>query len=109
MHCPSQEWFTGINVKTMVASSAYDIDRNKYKVKSGNNLEFWQGKGWMQAQDPYGWFQWYVLFCCVQCSLSLRFVFVIFCCVPRSPQCAALYQRGCWRLKVGGICLTHMH
>jgi hypothetical protein len=31
-------------------------------VKSGNNLDFWEGKGWMRKQGPYGWFQWYCRF-----------------------------------------------
>jgi len=40
----------------------YDKNINKYKVKSGTTLEFWEEKGWMNVQDPYGWFQWYCRF-----------------------------------------------
>jgi hypothetical protein len=37
----------------------YDVNSNKYKVKVGTTLEFWESKGWVHPQDPYGWFQWY--------------------------------------------------
>jgi len=40
----------------------YDINSNKYKVKTGTTLEFWESKGWIHPQDPYGWFQWYSRF-----------------------------------------------
>lgn len=32
---------------------------NRYKVKSGTSLKYWEEKGWIKAQDPYGWVQWY--------------------------------------------------
>ena len=32
---------------------------NKYGVKCGPSLRFWENKGWIKGQDPYGWFQWY--------------------------------------------------
>ena len=35
---------------------------NKFKVRSGTSLVFWESKGWIKAQDPYGWFQWYCRF-----------------------------------------------
>ena len=31
---------------------------NKYGVKCGTSLRFWENKGWINKQDPYGWFQW---------------------------------------------------
>lgn len=37
----------------------YDIGKNKYKVKVGTTLEFWEDKGWIREQNPYGWVQWY--------------------------------------------------
>ena len=37
----------------------YDTNINKYKCKVGTTLEFWESKGWIHPQDPYGWFQWY--------------------------------------------------
>ena len=37
----------------------YDANVNKYKIKCGTSLRFWENKGWIHEQDPYGWFQWY--------------------------------------------------
>ena len=41
------------------SSSFYDVGVNKYGVKHGTSLRFWENKGWINGQDPYGWFQWY--------------------------------------------------
>ena len=30
---------------------------NKYKVKRGTSLRFWENKGWINSIDPFGWFQ----------------------------------------------------
>ena len=38
-------------------SNYYDVSVNKYGVKWGASLRFWNSKGWIN--DPYGWFQWY--------------------------------------------------
>ena len=40
-------------------SSYYDVSVNKYGVKCGKSLRFWENKGWVNSIDPYGWFQWY--------------------------------------------------
>ena len=32
---------------------------NKYGVKCGTSLRFWENKSWINKIDPYGWFQWY--------------------------------------------------
>ena len=40
-------------------SSYYDCSVNKYGVKCGTSLRFWENKGWINKIDPYGWFQWY--------------------------------------------------
>ena len=37
----------------------YDVSINKYGVKVGTTLEFWEEKNWINKQNPYGWFQWY--------------------------------------------------
>ena len=37
----------------------YDVEVNKYGVKCGTSLRFWENKRWINGQDPYGWFQWY--------------------------------------------------
>ena len=33
---------------------------NKYGVKCGTTVRFWEIKGWINKIDPYGWFQWYL-------------------------------------------------
>ena len=40
-------------------SDYYDCSVNKYGVKCGTLLRFWEIKGWINETDPYGWFQWY--------------------------------------------------
>ena len=35
------------------------MNGNKYGVKCGTSLRFWENKGWIHEIDPYGWFQWY--------------------------------------------------
>lgn len=54
-----KDWFKGLDIDTMVASSKYDKKVNKYKVKCGSSLEAWESSGWIDEQDPYGWFQWF--------------------------------------------------
>ena len=38
---------------------AYDITINKYGVKVGTTLEFWEDKNWIVKEQPYGWVEWY--------------------------------------------------
>ena len=40
-------------------SDYYDVGVNKYGIKCETSLRFWENKGWIKKQDPYGWFQWY--------------------------------------------------
>ena len=40
-------------------SDYYDVSVNKYGVKCGASLRFWENKGWMNKIDPYGWVQWH--------------------------------------------------
>jgi hypothetical protein len=40
----------------------YDKKINRYGVKVGTTLEFWEEKGWINKKDPYGWAQWYCEF-----------------------------------------------
>ena len=40
-------------------SNYYDASVNKYNVKCGTSLRFWENKGWIHSIDPYGWFWWY--------------------------------------------------
>ena len=51
--------FLGDVHKKLYASSYYDVKVNKYGVKVGISLRFWESKGWINSIDPYGWFQWY--------------------------------------------------
>ena len=40
-------------------SNYYDVSVNKYGVKCGTSLRFWENKEWINEIDPYGCFQWY--------------------------------------------------
>ena len=37
----------------------YDVNVNKYMVKTGTSLRFGENEGWIYEIDSYGWFQWY--------------------------------------------------
>ena len=45
--------------KKYYSSDYYDVSLNKYGVKCGTTLRFWENKGWINPIDPYEWFQWY--------------------------------------------------
>mmetsp|Transcript_6148 Transcript_6148/g.15661 ORF Transcript_6148/g.15661 Transcript_6148/m.15661 type:complete len:284 (+) Transcript_6148:228-1079(+) len=65
-----KEWIKGLDVKAQLASTKYDTSVNTYGVNCGaklnhsdtSGLAFWEHKGWIEAQDPYGWFMWYCRF-----------------------------------------------
>ena len=40
----------------------FDVNLNRFKVKSGLSREHWLKKGWIFKEDPLGWFQWYCRF-----------------------------------------------
>ena len=40
-------------------SHYYEVSVNKYGVKCGTSLRFWEHKRWMNEIDLYWWFQWY--------------------------------------------------
>ena len=64
------DWLEGLDIKTQVASQTYRTSINRYGVNCGVKtdksdsfgLKAWESSGWMAAQDPYGWFQWYCRF-----------------------------------------------
>ena len=41
-------------------SDYYDVGVNKYGVKCGASVRFWENKDWINEIDPYGWFQRYL-------------------------------------------------
>lgn len=40
----------------------YDKEINKYGVKTGTTLEFWEEKNWIEPIDPRGFYHWYCKF-----------------------------------------------
>tara|TARA_B100001057_G_scaffold420752_1_gene441278 strand:- start:558 stop:1109 length:552 start_codon:yes stop_codon:yes gene_type:complete len=53
-------WWKGIPDNWLTSKwEAYDKKINKYGVKVGTTLEFWEEKNWINKQNPYGWYQWY--------------------------------------------------
>jgi len=57
-----KDWLEGLNIGKQVSSSIYENSVNKYGAKCGGDLNMWESSGWIVAQDPYGWFQWYCRF-----------------------------------------------
>lgn len=56
-------WLNNIDNDTLTRPfDEYDKKINKYGVKVGTTLEFWEEKGWIDKKDPYGWVQWYCEF-----------------------------------------------
>tara|TARA_Y100000389_G_scaffold191142_1_gene216819 strand:+ start:3649 stop:5133 length:1485 start_codon:yes stop_codon:yes gene_type:complete len=51
-------WWKGIPEKHL-SSSECDIKINKYGVRVGSSLQFWEDKGWIKSVHPYGWVEWY--------------------------------------------------
>ena len=55
-----KSWWKGIPESWLTTKfSDYDVKINKYGVKVGTTLDFWEKKGWINSSDPYGWVQWY--------------------------------------------------
>ena len=53
-----KSWWKNIP-ESHLSNSNYDININKYKVKVGTSLEFWESKSWINKLHPYGWVHWY--------------------------------------------------
>ncbi len=49
-----ENWF--INAKM---STKRNIQLNYFKINASQSLRIWREKGWINSQDPRGWFQWY--------------------------------------------------
>jgi hypothetical protein len=55
-----KSWWKGISKEMLVTSwDNYDKSINKYNVKVGTTLDFWEEKNWITKYHPYGWVQWY--------------------------------------------------
>lgn len=54
-------WWNGISDNYLISDTC-NININKYKVKSGTSLEYWEDHDWITKQSPYGWVQWYCKF-----------------------------------------------
>lgn len=48
------EWFKGAKI-----SKKHDKSINYFDIDASQSRQEWQRKGWMYAEDPRGWFQWY--------------------------------------------------
>jgi len=57
-----KSWWRGLDPETQLTGKICRPKLNKYKVKSGTSLRYWEKKGWIKPQDPYGWIQWYCRF-----------------------------------------------
>jgi hypothetical protein len=55
-----KSWWKGIPNDWLTSDwDDYDKTINKYNVKVGTTLEFWEEKKWITKYHPYGWVQWY--------------------------------------------------
>ena len=70
--CINEKWYKNswkefVELKNIhakfYASHYYDVNVNRYGVKCGTSLRFWENKGWINKIDPYDWFQWYFRYC----------------------------------------------
>lgn len=53
-------WWKDIPEEALVRDwNLYEKDINKYGVKVGTTLQFWEDKKWIKSSHPYGWVQWY--------------------------------------------------
>ena len=53
-------WWAGIPTEHLTTPfDEYDKSINKYGVKVGTTLKFWESKNWIKKNHPYGWVQWY--------------------------------------------------
>ena len=51
-----KEWFKKAKLSE---SGKYEKDKNYFRIKASQSLQYWQNKGWIHKTDPKGWFQWY--------------------------------------------------
>lgn len=51
-----EDWFTHAKLSP---DGKYHKELNYFGVKASQPLSVWLSKGWINPQDPRGWFQWY--------------------------------------------------
>ena len=49
------QWF----LDAKLSPEKHDANLNFFQVKASKPLSYWQEKGWIDEDDPRGWFQWY--------------------------------------------------
>jgi len=49
------EWFSAAKL----SERGHDANLNFFQVRASKPLAYWKEKGWLHADDPRGWFQWY--------------------------------------------------
>lgn len=55
-----KSWWSGIPDDWLTLPfDEYDKSINKYNVKVGTTLEFWEKNGWITKYHQYGWVHWY--------------------------------------------------
>jgi hypothetical protein len=53
-----KSWWKGISNELLINEKC-NKKLNKYKVKVGTSLPFWEKKKWITKYHPYGWIEWY--------------------------------------------------
>lgn len=53
-----RDWFVRAKFQRK-GSSRHEPEINFFKVNASQPLKVWQEKGWVNKDDPRGWFQWY--------------------------------------------------
>ena len=53
-----KDWFTNAKLQN-AQHGGHDKNLNYFKVNASQPLVVWQKKGWINPQDPRGWFEWY--------------------------------------------------
>ena len=48
-------WFS----RAKLSPDRHDETLNLFGVNASQSLAYWREKGWIYAEDPHGWFQWY--------------------------------------------------